>query len=296
MRSERRIAWLVGAALALVAADASAYCRRTTASTAAAGPSGCVEEGHPLYWPSSCVGYHMNQSASEQVSLADASSIMAGAFAGWASGGGICFPSISVTALAPTASSVGYDMNGPNENVVAFMDQQPDPQDPAEALEKTTVTFDASTGAILDADIQIMTYGHSFLIDDGVDAGDSYDLRYVMTHAAGHFLGLAHSMVPEAVMTPMVAAGAVPRPWIKDDDARGLCAIYPQNGTRTTTDSSGAAVAIPATACSLVAEATCNGALSVGHGCSLSRGGKTSPLGFAALLAAACALFQRRRA
>jgi hypothetical protein len=295
MRSDLRLLpGLVVAALAFLSTDASAFCRSTTVATPA-GPSGCVEEGHPLFWPSSCVGYHMNQAASEQVSLADASAIMAGVFAGWASGNGICFPSISVTALAPTASTVGYDMNGPNENVVAFLDQQPDPPGATEVLEKATVTFDHATGAILDADIQIMTYGNSFLIDDSVDAGDSYDLRYVMTHAAGHFLGLAHSMVPEAVMTSIAAPGAVPRPWIKDDDARGLCAIYPQNGTRTTTDTSGAPIAVPATACNLVAETTCNGAISVGHGCSLAPSRKTSPLGLAALLAAACAFLRRRR-
>jgi hypothetical protein len=287
---------LLAAAVVLSGADAFAFCRQR-ASNAPPGPSGCVEEGLPVYWPSSCVGYHMNQAASSQVSLADASAIMAGAFAGWLGGSDVCFPSISVTALAPTASTtIGYDMNGPNENIVVFRDEGLGATF-GTVLEAPTTTYDIRTGEILDVDIEINTHDHTFIFEDTVDAGDSYDLRYVLTHSAGHFFGLAHSQVEGAVMQALASPGVKPRPWIQDDDARGICAIYPQNGTRTTTDASGNGITVPATTCNLVAETTapCANALTVSHGCSFSRTAKPPSFGLAALAMAACAAVRRRR-
>jgi hypothetical protein len=235
----------------------------------------------------------LSEAASTQVSLADASAIMAGAFAGWASGAGICFPSIAVTALAPTASTtIGYDLSGPNENIVVFMDEGLGP-DATHVIERPTITYNLQTGEILDVDVQINT-SLPFTTEDSVDAGDSFDLRYVMTHEAGHFLGLAHSVDHDAVMFPQTTPGSKARPWITEDDARGLCAIYPQNGTRTTTDAAGASIAVNATPCNLVVDA-CSGEPVIGHGCSFRAMPRSASFGRAATLTALFIYLIRRR-
>ena len=302
MRLERAMCgWLLAAALLLGDGDAFAFCRYVTHSDGYPRSTCLPQEGQrPLYWKSSCVGYHMSQAASKYMALTDLSSIMAGAFAGWISGGGVCYPSISVTALAPTASTtLGYEPDKPNENIILF-DEFYVPNIDTLLIERSTVTFDARTGELLDVDLQVNTW-LPFVIEDPVDTGDErvVDLRWVMTHAAGHFLGLDHANTDEAVMKPIGGhwyppSAPTPRPWIKDDDYQGLCAIYPQNGVRTTTDASGTPTTVNATACNLFVQDNCGGEPVVGHGCSMSASAKSPSFGLVALLATFCAVAFRR--
>jgi hypothetical protein len=71
--------------------------------------------------------------------------------------------------------------------------------------------------------------------DDGEQEG--YDLKTIVTHEAGHFLGLAHTPVQNAVMFASYQAGV----FLGPDDSAGLCTVYPPSGMRST--SSGGAAA-----------------------------------------------------
>jgi len=282
-----------GLALALAllahAPDSRAFCRATTAPPSSAGPNLCSEGGHPLYWKSSCVGYHMNEAASAQLSLADAESSARQAFRAWLSPDAVCSPSISIVELAPTPSAeVGYDLHGPNENLIVFRDDNWD-HDPLQ-IELPTVTFNPATGEIYDVDIELNSHDNQL---------NQANWTYVLTHAAGHFLGLAHSQDPNAVMFASfktIESGSTPH--LTDDDAAGICAIYPETGERITTDDSGAELRVAASPCDLSptsAPATCGSPI-VDHGCSLSGvGAAGTGAGAGWLIFVAAGICARRR-
>ena len=54
-----------------------------------------------------------------------------------------------------------------------------------------------------------------------------FDLASVVTHEAGHFLGLSHSCAPGATMIDGYMTGDLGMRSIEADDIAGICAIYP---------------------------------------------------------------------
>jgi hypothetical protein len=115
----------------------------------------------------------------------------------------------SVSTIPGGGRKVGYDPNGPNENVVVFA---PDGWANGHgALAVTVLTYDDETGRILDADIVVNGGGRSFArfdhdVSNANDAPASiegatpsastdgtishFDLQSVVTHELGHFFGL----------------------------------------------------------------------------------------------------------
>jgi hypothetical protein len=66
--------------------------------------------------------------------------------------------------------------------------------------------------------------------------GDDYDLLSVITHEAGHFLGLAHSDVPSSTMYSDVKRGQSYTRRLTPDDIGAICEAYRPNGDRTVLD------------------------------------------------------------
>jgi Matrixin len=309
MRADRRArACLPLLAAVLVAADAGAFCRTTTVpeSQEKTGSS-CLDSGHPLYWKQACIGYHLSEGASKQVSLEDATTLAAEAFAAWMSPGYVCTPSINVIPLAATATTEAvYHPNGPNENIIVFRDEGWTEENgyPFQALELTTLTYLTLTGEVLDADIEINSglAKLAFARPGDADAGEAdpsaYDLRLIMTHSAGHFLGLAHSEVSDSVMFPVAGPGLRPLPLLTSDDAQGICSVYPATRERTSTDDEGHEVRIPASVCSLSTSDPAAGSscppMVVHHGCAMTTAALSEQVAWPAACLAA-ALIQRRR-
>jgi len=94
----------------------------------------------------------------------------------------------------------------------------------------TSVFSDPLTGEILEADIYLN--GQDFTWADLAGAQDhphshAYDLQNIVTHEAGHVLGLAHSQVLLATMWPITALGETHKRTLHDDDRDGLRYLYP---------------------------------------------------------------------
>jgi MYXO-CTERM domain-containing protein len=53
---------------------------------------------------------------------------------------------------------------------------------------------------------------------------NTYDLQAILTHEAGHFLGLAHSVDTSAIMYAFYSPGSI---HLTPDDVAGICTIYP---------------------------------------------------------------------
>lgn len=237
----------VSAALVILAGAmprASAFCRTTTCGVqnppAECGAPGmrrhpvtsCLLAGAPLFWQESCVSFSLHQDASPELLLdyATAEAIVAEGFAAWpAATCGAGNPSTSAWSIGPIQCDVReFNWEGPNSNAVIFRGRDW-PHD-RRAIALTTVSFEAGTGRILGADMEINSEHHPLT---------PTSLKYVVTHEAGHFFGLDHSSDSSAVMYEGYSLlGSMPaanQPLLTPDDVSGICAIYPSERARSAT-------------------------------------------------------------
>ncbi len=219
---------------------AHAYCRTTTQPLPANySPSrGCFTQGLYLFWRNACVSYSINHAASRNIPYEDAKRIIDDSFATWmnavcADGNG---PGISVSNIGPAnCGEVRYNADSTNQNVIVFRDDGWPYDDPYSTLGLTTVTFNAETGEIYDADMEINSSARNLSITDQVPA-KGFDLQSVITHEVGHFLGLAHATDVRSTMFASYKPGSVALRTLAPDDVGGLCAIYPNATTRVVSD------------------------------------------------------------
>jgi hypothetical protein len=226
----------------LWSSSARAYCRAVTASPPAnfdPGASGCFGYGpdggttggvFPLFWRNQCVSYSFQTGSapSKYVSLADAKRIAAQAFGAWS----------NAACANGTPSIIAYNYpevdcndvpSAEHNNVIIFRDSAWPYDDAANAIGYTTLTVDLTTGEILGADTEINSAQWEISTDSNPPA-NGYDLATILTHEAGHFLGLAHSSDNAAVMFAKYHAATVLQP----DDVAAICSIYGADGTRYT--------------------------------------------------------------
>jgi hypothetical protein len=120
--------------------------------------------------------------------------------------------------------SIGHHEGGASNGVYLVRDWQSAP----DQLAITVVTYSKSTGRVLDADILVNANADILLLDEGEsDAAQHYDLGAILTHEAGHSLGLDESMThPEATMWPRVSPGETHQRTLSDDDETGVITNY----------------------------------------------------------------------
>ena len=237
-KAETSAALLV--AVLLVAPRAAAYCRTTTcdftdplAECVPDEQPGCVTKGKPLYWPERCISFGVQQdgSPSRGIPYEEADRIIQQAFQQWISvdcGGG-ARPSLKVWDIAAPYGGIicnepEFNENEPNANVWMFRDADWPYQGQGTTLALTTITYEVPTGEILDADVEVNSHGN-FLTTG--DTNVQNDLLSIATHEAGHFLGLAHTMISTATMHADYRPGDLAFRSLEPDDEAGICAAYP---------------------------------------------------------------------
>lgn len=245
IRIRAALAFVAGVAVLGFTADARAFCRTTTVAVAPdfqPTPTKCWDQGHPLFWRNSCVGYNVQRNASRQVSFEDAANGLSAAFAKWSGtscptdGTGRSRVSIDIRDLGPVdCGEVDYNLSGPNQNVIVFRDSSWPHEGTSNTLALTTVTFSPDTGEIYDADMEINTFDQRVTLTDPVPA-DGYDFASIVTHEAGHFLGLAHSGDNRATMYSSYSPGATAMRNLTSDDVAGICTVYRPDGKREVLD------------------------------------------------------------
>lgn len=302
----------VGLAVAVLFApgSASAFCRTTTVPVAAdfqPGPTRCWDQGQPLFWRNSCIGYNVQRAASKQVAYEDAANGLSQAFTKWTGtscptdGTGRSRVSIDVRDLGPAdCTEVKYSSTSPNQNVIVFRDDVWPHNDTNNTLAITTVTFSPATGEIYDADMEINTHDQRVTLTDPVPS-NGYDFQSIVTHETGHFLGLAHSGDTRATMFASYTPGETRMRNLTGDDINGICTVYRPDGDRAVL--TGKVTAAPqcdptprkgfTTACAEPVKKGCGGSSSSVAGASRARSG------FAMWLAAGVGMLfvaRRRRA
>jgi MYXO-CTERM domain-containing protein len=215
---------------------AHAYCRTTTSPVPSGYDpvqNGCWTDGTPLAWHSTRVPYGVGSAASRQVSLDDATRIADLAFGAWNSAN--CSgraPNVEAYDDGPIASvpeasdcNVSSACDPAARDVIVFDDDSWPHSDPANSLALTTITYAAGDGTILEAYTEVNSAEHELTTLEPPPAdGGAYDLQAILTHEAGHFLGLAHSAETTAIMYAFYEPGAIA---LTADDTNGICAIYP---------------------------------------------------------------------
>jgi hypothetical protein len=252
MRAIGPMSLALGVAFALSCSrDAKAFCRTQTCRLPAdfyPSSSACVPDGFaqycaslstpivpaPLWWRNAVVSYDIQENASKSLAYAEAAPAIAHAFSTWTSaaceGGG--HPSIGVRDLGSVScDEVEYNSDQGNVHVIVFHDDFWPHNDPYNTLALTTVTFDHETGEIFDADMEINATV-PLTVGDPVPPG-GYDFASIVTHEAGHFLGLAHSGDMSATMFYYYSPGSTSKRMLTPDDVAGICATYPPDGTRS---------------------------------------------------------------
>jgi hypothetical protein len=227
----------IGLLLVATPLAASAFCRTTTVHEPIPYDpvaSGCWTQGKALAWPQGAhVGYSLSKAASDQVTIADATRVADLAFEAWnqaaCTGGGVDIDAydegtVSAEAAADDCGLVQCDPTvHDTQHVIVFDDQVWPHNDPSNTLALTTVTYGVDSGEIYDADTEVNTAQHTITAEEPPPAG-VYDLQAILTHEAGHFLGMAHATTTTPIMFAQYQPGAVT---LTDDDVAGICNIYP---------------------------------------------------------------------
>ena len=216
------------------AASASAYCRSTTCrSTAtkecATDENSCPSEGAKLFWPTSCVSYAMNELGTQDLDPIETRDIIRKCFKAWTevpcpAGGNA---SMTFEERDPVSCKKSeYNKAGPNLNVILFQDDDWTYRGIDGTLAKTSVTYNDQTGEIYDADIEVNAANNTVTITDDPRKIE-YDLQAILTHEVGHFIGIAHSPDPSAVMYASYPPGSISQRVLTADDIDAVCEIYP---------------------------------------------------------------------
>jgi hypothetical protein len=180
----------------------------------------------------------MQYQASSKVDIDTANEVARKAFGAWQNvvcpqGGS---PSIAVDdKFGPVACAVHeYNQVDGNANIILFHDDAWPYANSVDILALTTVTFSKKTGDVYDVDMEINAQ-QRLSTTDIVDP-EGYDLQSIMTHEAGHFLGLGHSLDPLATMWTQYSAGTDGLRDLSDDDIAGICAVYPPTAAANVCD------------------------------------------------------------
>lgn len=222
--------------LAAAASDAAAFCRLTT--EAPSPNEACSGEGTALHWDRACISYSLvarQQTTPNFESVRDA---VDRSFASWETvecPEGPLSLSLRQTAALSRCTVPEHNPGAGNTNSVIFLDDWARLGLPRDAFGLTLIWHSPDSGEIFDADMQLNETMGRFTVCDGRCAEGEVDLENVITHEAGHFLGLGHSRVVTAAMYGESSVGETRKRILGRDDISGICAIFPVGQPRCET-------------------------------------------------------------
>lgn len=252
--SSRNLPWavLVFATFTCVApSHVAAYCRMTTNSEAQIGDAACVETGAPFFWRNPCLSYAIDSRGSRWMTNEEVEEAVGLAFETWENvncGGSP--PNLIFTPLGPSTCRRPEFNNNGNVNTIAFLDPWGNPCADVDdddyryepfALAVTIVWRNGDTGEILDVDMMINDQlatrenaggPYANCPDTGCPPGSAgdpgpSDLRSIVTHEIGHFIGIGHSNIEDATMYWKTEQTSVSNRTLAQDDIDAVCDIYP---------------------------------------------------------------------
>ena len=174
--------------------------------------------GKPLRWQTNKfpVRFVINQAGSADLSVADVEEAVKVSFRTWQD-----VPTASITFFygGLTAQTT---MTAEGTNLVRWFESA-FPFD-KNSLAVTVTSFNDSTGAISDADMHMNGSSFSWAV---VPTPGRFDVQSVVTHEAGHVLGLGHTDDTEATMYADAAWAETKKRTLEADDITGVTFLYP---------------------------------------------------------------------
>lgn len=241
--------FLVACSVYLYSDPAFAFCRTTVCDervSCADDPDmccirdekGCDTNTRAISWPTSCVSYNVHEDGSDKsdISAGQLAKALDNAFDQWVSADcqdGSVSLAIDYRGKAECGEpEYNQGEKDRNANIWMFRDSgtstnmsNPSAQ-LADALAVTTVSFNEDTAQIYDVDVELLSADAQFTVGDEAVV---VDLAAVVTHEAGHFLGLDHSLTVGATMAAGYLPGEIDTRSLHDDDIEGICAAYPED-------------------------------------------------------------------
>lgn len=189
----------------------------------------CVDEGAPLHWASPCIYYAVQADGSRNADI-DAATFQEAIDAAFSAWQGVACPhGGSPRFHAQFQDYVRCDRRetvcgGASANVNVFMFQDELWPAGAGVIGLTTPSGGTQSGLVVDADLELNARDYRY--STGAMVGD-FQLREVLTHEVGHFLGLDHSNARGALMSEDYQMLQLSRELLTDDDISAICAAYP---------------------------------------------------------------------
>jgi hypothetical protein len=218
------------AAQAASPATSRAYCRAGVNTRA---EQACEEEpGVPrLHYRRSCSAYAFNRDVFERLRPLGEDEVRAAfadAFAAWSAVdcGRRSFWVEQLPGVTGTAQpEFLWDERNESVVVASTADEWAERELDPSAVALTAVFLNPDTGEIYDVDLALHLGAGQFANCGETCAPGSIDLLNTIAHEAGHYLGLGHSTVHGATMTPYAGIGETDNASHADDDRDGYCAL-----------------------------------------------------------------------
>ena len=225
----RQLVFVAVSAMLMLPQAAGAWVRTTTCriptSENTQDPLACRdgESPIPIYWQDDCVVFHVNELGTGDVPFDEASAAILDSFETWDSVS--CSSFRLVYGGQTNEDRVGYYSCDPaqNANVVMFIASGWTHQ--SDALALTSVTYDMTTGVIVDADIELNDQNFNFTTTD-LAPMVRIDLQNTVTHEIGHLVGFDHTTEAEATMFGTAPPGETLKRDLHQDDIDGFCSVY----------------------------------------------------------------------
>ncbi|MBI3071094.1 MAG: matrixin family metalloprotease [Deltaproteobacteria bacterium] len=193
-----------------------------------------------LAWATRNIGYKIGANGSDNMTAESAQQAIRDSFTSWSKEKiTACTSELTFTDLGTNSSPV---LNGTDRvNNIFWVESgwTSKAGHSASAIALTTNSFYASSGEIIDSDMEFNGQFFTFTIVDGACA-NKQDIQNTATHEIGHLIGLDHPSNPEVTMYSSAPSCETKKRSLESGDQFGVCEIYgPGKGLAASSGSTG---------------------------------------------------------